>query len=51
MILSLLKHPPGFRWLHDGFGNNFRLTEIQCAVGRIQLSKLKNALKLGSVMR
>ena len=45
------KHPPGFRWLHDGFGNNFRLTEIQCAVGRIQLSKLKNALKLGSVMR
>ena len=37
----LKKHPPGFRWLHEGFGNNFRLTEIQSAVGRIQLSKLK----------
>ena len=40
------KHPPGFRWLHDGFGNNFRLTEIQCAVGRIQLSKLKKCTEI-----
>ena len=31
-------HPPGFRWLHDGFGSNFRLTEIQSAVGRVQLN-------------
>ena len=23
------KHPPGFRWLHDSFGTNFRMTEVQ----------------------
>jgi dTDP-4-amino-4,6-dideoxygalactose transaminase len=33
-------HPPGFRWLHDGFGTNWRLTETQAAIGRIQLGKL-----------
>lgn len=33
-------HPPGFRWLTDSFGSNWRLTEIQAAVGRIQLTKL-----------
>lgn len=33
-------HPVGFRWLHDGFGSNWRLTELQAAVGRIQLAKL-----------
>ena len=31
------KHPPGFRWLHDSFGTNWRMTEIQAAIGRIQL--------------
>ena len=35
-------HPPGFRWLHDKFGSNFRLTEIQSAIGRNQLNKLKS---------
>ena len=30
----------GFRWLHDSFGSNFRLSEVQSAVGRIQLAKL-----------
>jgi dTDP-4-amino-4,6-dideoxygalactose transaminase len=33
-------HPPGFRWLHDGFGTNWRLTEAQSTIGRIQLRKL-----------
>jgi len=33
-------HPLGFRWLHDGFGSNYRMTEIQGAIGRIQLRKL-----------
>lgn len=33
-------HPPGFRWLHDGFGTNGRLTEMQSAIGRIQLGRL-----------
>ncbi len=34
------KHPPGFRWLHESFGTNWRLTEMQSAIGRIQLKKL-----------
>ena len=29
-----------FRWLHAGFGSNFRLTEPQAAIGRIQLRRL-----------
>ncbi len=33
-------HPPGFRWLHDSFGSNFRMTEMQAAIGRRQLTKL-----------
>ena len=32
----------GFRWLHDSFGSNFRLTEMQSAIGRSQIKKLKN---------
>lgn len=34
------KHPPGFRWLHDSFGTNWRLTEMQAAIGRIQLARM-----------
>ncbi|PMR75008.1 DegT/DnrJ/EryC1/StrS family aminotransferase [Billgrantia endophytica] len=34
------EHPPGFRWLHESFGTNWRLTEMQSAIGRIQLSRL-----------
>ena len=33
-------HPEGFRWLHESFGSNYRMTEIQAAVGRIQLEKM-----------
>jgi dTDP-4-amino-4,6-dideoxygalactose transaminase len=33
-------HQPGFRWLHESFGTNWRLTEIQSAIGRVQLKKL-----------
>jgi dTDP-4-amino-4,6-dideoxygalactose transaminase len=33
-------HPPGFRWLHESFGSNFRMTEMQAAIGRIQLSRM-----------
>jgi dTDP-4-amino-4,6-dideoxygalactose transaminase len=33
-------HPPGFRWLHESFGSNFRMTEMQAAIGRRQLAKL-----------
>ena len=34
------KHRPGFRWLHECFGTNWRLTEMQSAVGRVLLRKL-----------
>jgi dTDP-4-amino-4,6-dideoxygalactose transaminase len=34
------RHPPGFRWLHECFGSNWRMTEVQSAVGRIQLLKV-----------
>lgn len=33
-------HGPGFRWLHESFGSNFRMTEMQAAIGRAQLAKL-----------
>ncbi len=41
------KHCPGFRWLHESFGNNWRLNEIQSAIGRNQLKRLQewNALR------
>ncbi len=34
------EHPPGFRWLHESFGTNWRMTEMQAAIGRIQLKRL-----------
>jgi dTDP-4-amino-4,6-dideoxygalactose transaminase len=33
-------HPPGFRWVHESFGTNGRMTEMQAAIGRLQLRKL-----------
>lgn len=36
------KHPPGFRWLHESFGTNWRLTEMQAAIGRIQLRRMED---------
>jgi hypothetical protein len=34
------EHGPGFRWLHEQFGTNWRLTEMQSAMGRVLLRKL-----------
>lgn len=34
------QHPPGFRWLHESFGTNWRMLELQAAIGRVQLHKL-----------
>lgn len=34
------QHPPGFRWVHDSFGTNWRMTEMQAAIGRIQLKRM-----------
>ncbi len=33
-------HPPGFRWLHEGFGTNWRMLEMQAVIGRIQLQRI-----------
>ncbi len=34
------EHPVGFRWLHESFGTNGRMTEMQAAIGRIALRKV-----------
>jgi len=34
------EHPPGFRWLHESFGTNARMTEMQASIGRVALTKL-----------
>ena len=31
------EHPPGFRWVHESFGTNWRMLEVQAVIGRIQL--------------
>lgn len=53
------EHAPGFRWLHESFGTNWRITEMQSAIGRIQLKRLpewtrrrtENAERLMDAMR
>ena len=34
------ERPSGFRWLHESIGGNYRMTEAQAAIGRIQLRRL-----------
>ena len=34
------EHPPGFRWLHESFGTNWRMLEMQAVIGRIQLQRM-----------
>jgi dTDP-4-amino-4,6-dideoxygalactose transaminase len=34
------EHTPGFKWLHDGFGTNWRMLEMQAVIGRIQLERM-----------
>ena len=53
------EHVAGFRFVHDSFGTNWRMTEMQAAIGRIQLQKLdtwvrqrrNNAATLASMLR
>lgn len=33
-------HEVGFRWLHESIGTNWRMMEMQAAIGRIQLRKM-----------
>jgi dTDP-4-amino-4,6-dideoxygalactose transaminase len=34
------EHAPGFRWLHESFGTNWRMMEVQAVIGRIQLRRM-----------
>lgn len=36
------QHPPGFRWLHESFGTNWRMLEMQAVIGRIQLRRMND---------
>ncbi|KPN70668.1 DegT/DnrJ/EryC1/StrS aminotransferase family protein [Neisseria sp. 83E34] len=53
------QHPPGFRWLHESFGTNWRMTEMQAVIGRIQLKRMAdwtakrqaNAARLEEVLK
>jgi len=40
------KHPPGFRWLHESFGTNWRMMEFQAVIGRIQLRRMMEWTKI-----
>ena len=40
MLCIKKNHPFGFRWLHESFGTNWRMTEIQATIGRMQLQKM-----------
>lgn len=39
-------HAPGFRWLHEGFGSNWRMLELQGAIGRRSLAMLGEWVKI-----
>ncbi|MDO5639129.1 MAG: DegT/DnrJ/EryC1/StrS aminotransferase family protein [Neisseria sp.] len=53
------EHAPGFRWLHESFGTNWRMMEMQAVIGRIQLKRMPdwtakrqaNAAKLEAAMK
>ena len=45
------EHAPGFRWLHESFGTNWRMTEIQSVIGRLQLQKLDKWVETRLVTR
>lgn len=50
-------HAPGYRWVHEDFGSNWRMLETQAVIGRIQLKKMplwtaqrrSNAQKIAAV--
>ncbi len=53
------QHPAGFRWLHESFGTNWRMMEMQAVIGRIQLKRMPdwtakrqaNAARLEAVLK
>jgi dTDP-4-amino-4,6-dideoxygalactose transaminase len=39
------QHLPGYRWQHESFGTNWRLTELQSAIGRVLLKHLPQSVQ------
>lgn len=42
------EYPAGFRWLHESFGTNWRMMEIQAVLRRIQLQRMDKWHKIRS---
>ena len=49
------EHAPGFRWVHESLGTNWRMTEMQSAMGRVLLKKVPERVekrqRLAAVLR
>jgi dTDP-4-amino-4,6-dideoxygalactose transaminase len=45
-IISQSVQSLGFKWTHDSFGTNWRMTEIQAVLGRMQLQKLNDWVQI-----
>jgi len=45
-ITSKNDNSKNFKWMHDTFGTNMRMIEMQAVLGRIQLKKIKNWTKI-----
>ncbi len=43
-------HAPGFRWVHESFGTNWRMLEMQATIGRIQLGRMPTWTKQRTVI-
>ena len=35
-------HAPGYRWVHESFGTNWRMLEMQSVIGRYQLTQMSD---------
>ena len=46
-------HPPGFRWLHESFGTNWRMLEMQAVIGIIQLQRMPSwtSRRIGNALK
>jgi dTDP-4-amino-4,6-dideoxygalactose transaminase len=43
--MSCANHPVGYRWVHHSIGSNWRMLEMQAAIGLAQLDKLTSWLR------
>ncbi len=44
-LVNKKQSKPGFKWLISSFGSNYRMTQMQAAIGRYQLRRLDNWVK------